>query len=134
MKHQSIKIAGSSYPLKFGYGAFKFLGRLWNCPGIAQVSEKVQKAFPEEDKGEVSFEQMDLIGDITFAGINNAGVEVDNIPEAEDIIQAIVFEDSKQLSIVMTAFSESFPKEKGNAEPRSKARQTATKSKPGKKS
>ncbi|WP_281681829.1 hypothetical protein [Zunongwangia profunda] len=130
MKNQSIKISGSVYPLKFGYGAFRLLGRNWNCPGIAQVSEKVQQAFPEGSNNEVSFDQIDLIGDITYAGISNAGVS--DIPDPEDIIQAIVFEDANQLSIVMNAFSESFPKE-GNVQPRSKARQKATSSKPRKK-
>jgi hypothetical protein len=128
-----LEIKGHKYPIKFGYGAFRLLGNAWDCKGIQGVALKFQSIFPEGGSEEVTFEQGDMLGDLALAGIEVGSYDMvreDDIPARDDVVQELLFNADK-ISILLAAFSESFPKPEtsGNAEPRSKARKSATKKK-----
>lgn len=112
---RAIKIQGTEYPLKFGFGAFRLLGRLWNLNGMQSVMSKIQAPF-EKGKEEGTFEQFEIIGALVWAGISNAGVE--DIPEENDIIDDVMLSPDK-IELVMAAFTESIPQQ-GNPQPRKK--------------
>lgn len=110
----TIKIEGKTYPIRFGYGAFRILGEKWNCKGIQGVAKKFQDIFPEQDTEDLEFDQAKMLGDLALAGMENAGGE--DLPHGDEVVQSIVFEDSSQLSTLMNAFSDSFP-QSGNPKP-----------------
>lgn len=124
----SIEIQGKKYPLKYGYGAFRLLGEAWECPSVQKVAKKFQEIFPESGIDDVSFEQANALGELTMVGIENAGIKYADLPAIDDVVNELLFMDTTKINVIMTAFTESFPKS-GNAEPRSKARKAATKKK-----
>ena len=114
---RAIEINGTKYPLKFGIGAYRLLGRVWKLDGVQGVMNKIQSPF-EEGKEAGSFEQFDVIGYLTWAAISNAGVEEG--PDVDAIIDDMMFAPEK-MEAVMTAFSENIPQQKpGNPQPRKK--------------
>ena len=121
--NDKITIAGTAYPLKFGFGAFRILGEKWNCKGVQGVINEFQNLFPQEKEQEVdiTFEASDKLADVAFAGISNACAE--ELPDVDDCINALLFEG--QLQVVMNAFTKSLPKQ-GNPMPVKKTRQTKT--------
>jgi hypothetical protein len=126
----TIEIQGKKYPLKYGYGAFRLLGETWECPSVQKVAKKFQEIFPAAGIEDVSFEQANALGELALAGIQNAlpRARWQDLPELDDVVNELLFQDSTKINLVMTAFTESFPKS-GNAEPRSPARKAATKKK-----
>lgn len=118
---RAIEIQGTSYPLKFGIGAYRILGRIWNTESIQVIMNKIQEPF-EKGKEPGSLAQFDTIGNLTYAGIKNARPKGDTteIPEVDDIIDDMMFA-SEKMEEVMAAFSENIPKQ-GNPQPRPKAR------------
>ncbi|HET8885236.1 MAG TPA: hypothetical protein VFM70_02680 [Salinimicrobium sp.] len=117
MKH-AIEIAGTSFPLKFGFGAFKLLGNAWDCKGIQSVINEFQKIIPTGKEPDVTFEAADKLADVAFAGISNAGVK--ELPDSDECIEALLF--GGQLEPLMIAFQESLPQ--GNPQPVKTNRQT----------
>lgn len=116
--------------MKYGYGAFRILGETWECPSVQKVAKKFQEIFPEGGIDDVAFEQANALGQLALAGIENAGTNWGDLPELDDVVNELLFVDSTKINVIMTAFTESFPKpETGNAEPRSKARKAATEKK-----
>ena len=112
---RAIEIQGTRYPLKFGIGAYRLLGKIWNLNGVQSVMNKIQSPF-EKGKEAGSFEQFDAIGYLTWAAISNAGVEEG--PDVDTIIDDMMFAPEK-MEEVMTAFSENIP-QGGNPQPRKK--------------
>jgi len=109
---KTIEIQGTTYPMKFGYGAFRLLGEKWNCKGIQGVATKFQKEFKSAGK-EVSFDQADMLGDMVLSGIECGG-NID-LPDRDDVVNDLLF-NSEKIEEVMTAFSESFAQ--GKPQPR----------------
>lgn len=120
---QQIKIAGTSYPLKFGFAAFRHLGSAWDCKGVQAVVNEFQGLFPEKgDTNDITFEAADKLADLAFAGMYAAGVE--DFPDTDETINALLFEG--QLKVVMQCFTDALPKQ-GNPEPAKKSRPTKKK-------
>src|SRR5690606_11418211 len=118
-------------PLKFGHGAFRLLGEAWECKSVQKVAKKFQELFPEGGLDDIGFEQANALGQLTLAGIENGGTNWDQLPALDEVVNELLFVDAEKITTVMTAFTESFPnaESQGNAEPRSKARKAATKTK-----
>jgi hypothetical protein len=102
---KTINIAGTSYPLKYGYGAFRLLGEYWNQKGIQGVIKVFNESFANMDK-EQEFDALNKIGDLVNAGIENAGGET---IERDEILQEVMFKDAEKLQIVMDEFVKSIP-------------------------
>jgi len=102
---KTINIAGTSYPLKYGYGAFRLLGEYWNQKGIQGVIKVFNENFTNMDK-EQEFDALNKIGDLVNAGIENAGGET---IERDEILQEVMFKDAEKLQIVMDEFVKSIP-------------------------
>jgi hypothetical protein len=102
---KTINIAGTSYPLKYGYGAFRLLGEYWNQKGIQGVIKVFNESFANMDK-EQEFDALNKIGDLVNAGIENAGGET---IERDEILQEVMFKDAEKLQTVMDEFVKSIP-------------------------
>jgi len=111
---KTIEIQGKTYPMKFGYGAFRLLGDMWDCKGIQGVATKFQEEFKSAGE-EVSFEQADMLGDMVLAGIECGGTI--ELPDRDDVVHDLLF-NAEKIEEVMTAFSESF--DQGKPQPRKK--------------
>ena len=112
-KKVTIEIEGKKYPIKFGYGAFRFLGRMWNCKGITQVIEKLGD-LDGMDK-DFTFEQADMLADLVLAGVSNASDQGDDLFR-DDVMDAILF-DPEIMMDVMAELMRSFPQSKPDAKP-----------------
>jgi hypothetical protein len=64
-----LKINNVTYPIKFGYGAFRSLGKKWNCTGTTAVFKKLAALDSVDDNG-LSFDQEKIILDLVLAGID----------------------------------------------------------------
>lgn len=146
---KTINIQGTEYPVRFKFRMFRILGDKWGCKGPFSVINKFRKQiFPdgipedigEEDDEEAILNSMDFpfessryfLDLINAAIVTAGGSELDmTLEEFEDEIMM----DMETLAFVTTEFMANISKqqESGNAEPRSKARKTATKKKPAKK-
>jgi len=101
----SITIEGEDYPIKFGYGAFRHLGVLWEQEGIQGVIKVFEKTF-SNISADPKFDALEKIGDLVNAGVINAGGESLN---TDDILNDLVFQDSGKLQTVVDAFMKSIP-------------------------
>lgn len=123
---RAIEIRGTKYPIKFGIGAYRLLGRIWKMESIQAIMNKIQAPF-EKGSEPGSLEQFDVIGNLTWAGIKNARPKGDTaeIPEVDDIIDDMMFSHEK-MEEVMAAFSANIPQQ-GNPQPRKKPGKKAAK-------
>ena len=112
----TIEIKGTAYPMAFGYGAFRTMGRLWHCKGIEETMQRLAKL--EQIKDGLTFEQEDIIADIVLSAIAHNGFDGE-LPTQDAIIEAVV-ENPTVLEEVTTALIESLP-QAGNPKAATKA-------------
>jgi hypothetical protein len=101
-----IVINEVSYPIKFGYGALRILGRTWGCDDLQEVFSRLGK-LGDLVNGKLGFESMDMLGDITLAGIRSQNSDVDLT--ADDVVNAFLYAPD-QMARVMQEFTASLPK------------------------
>jgi hypothetical protein len=101
----SITIEGVSYPIKFGYGAFKRLGLLWEQEGTQGVVSVIKDSLGDMGT-DPKFEALEKLADLVNAGIDNAG---GGVIDKDDILNELVFKDIDKLHTVVNAFLESMP-------------------------
>ncbi len=111
-----IKLFGQDYKMKFGMGALRILSEIWGCKGIQSTAAKFQAILPETaGETDLTFDQIDQIGDLIIAGIQNAYPgEVINL-DRDEVMDQIIF-DSEKLNLVIKSFMLSFP-QSGNPQP-----------------
>ncbi|WP_417832777.1 hypothetical protein [Terasakiella sp.] len=132
-----IKIGKETYPIAFGYGAFRIMGRKWGCAGINQTLQRLSildalaVRVPEgasqeeidalfEKKGlELTFDQEDVICDMMLAGIQLASPNID-LPDQEAVLIS-VFENPTIIAAAMEQLIESMPVQSGNVNPAKRA-------------
>ncbi|MEO0573209.1 MAG: hypothetical protein AAF039_15995 [Bacteroidota bacterium] len=122
MKKVGITINGIDYPVKFGYGAIRLLGDIWQLNGFIEVVEKVSGLIPEKGDMELSFETLDCVGDIIWAGIANAAKE----DEAEKVSRSdavdAFFNDVESVKQIFELFMTSMPKGKDGGKQKAPAK------------
>jgi hypothetical protein len=101
----SITIEGKDYPIKFGYGAFKRLGLLWEQEGTQGVVGVIKDSLGDMGT-DPKFEALEKLADLVNAGIDNAG---GGVIDKDDILNELVFKDIDKLHTVVNAFLESMP-------------------------
>ena len=101
----SITIEGKDYPIKFGYGAFKRLGLLWEQEGTQGVVGVIKDSLGDMGT-DPKFEALEKLADLVNAGIDNAG---GGVIDKDDILNELVFKDVEKLHTVVNAFLESMP-------------------------
>ena len=117
MAATQINIEGKTYPIKFGYGAFRIMGKKWGCKGI---NETMQHLSVLDNMGEdLTFEQEDVISDMILAGIEFANPEAE-IPHQNQIMDALL-KDMTVLTSVTNDLVNSLPQQSGNVKPAKKA-------------
>lgn len=102
MDSQLIIINGNEYFLKFGYGAFRVLGRIWKINTLEATGEKIAKAFSKIDKkgGSFGFEQMDVLSDMIYSAIICNDPSVKNKINQDDIASEILRQPSELTAII----------------------------------
>lgn len=110
----TIEINGTSYPIKYGYGAIRALGVYLNTPGYDTTIEKVnqllqQLANAEKDGVSILFEVTDALGYLLLAGLDNA--DPDNDFEHTDLCDVVLL-NPEILKTVFETFMASMPKPK----------------------
>lgn len=108
METQLINIDGKDYFLKFGYGAFRVLGKIWKVETLEATGEKISKAFKNIDKknGGFGFEQLDVLSDMIFSAIICKNPEVENILNRDDIATEIL-KKPQELTLVIELYMSS---------------------------
>jgi hypothetical protein len=113
MAGTTIKIEGKTYPIKFGYGAFRIMGKKWGCKGI---NETMQKLSVLDGMGaELTFDQEDVISDMILAGIEFANPEAE-VPHQNKVMDALL-KDMSVLTNVTNDLVNSLPQQSGNVQP-----------------
>jgi hypothetical protein len=120
-----IVINGVSYPIKFGYGALRILGRTWGCDDLQEVYSRLGR-LGDLVKGNLSFESMDVLGDITHAGITSLDNEVDIT--ADDVVTAFI-KDPDQMVMIMKEFMGSLPQQEPAKKKKIPVKKTPTRKK-----
>lgn len=110
----TITIEGKKYNVKFGYGAFKILCKLWNETKISALDKHLAKLQFADDP---TIEQLDITGQLVLAGILNANSKAS--VTADDVVTALMF-DVDVMQKIMTEFQSSMPKPDINPESRGK--------------
>ena len=108
-----INIEGTTYPIKFGYGAFRIMGKKWGCAGINQTMQRL--SVLDKMGEELTFEQEDVISDMILAGIEFADPEV-KPPHQNQIMDALL-KDMGVLTAVTNDLVNSLPQQLGNKVP-----------------
>ena len=108
----NIVINEVSYPVKFGYGALKILGKTWGCSNLQEVFSRLGK-LGDLGQGKLSFEGMDILGHITLSGIRSQTTTVDIT--VDDVVEALMHAPDVMAQI-MQEFAASLP----NQEPAKK--------------
>lgn len=103
-----IDIAGTSYPIKFGYGAFRSLGKKWGCNGTTEVLQKLSVLDKIPETG-LTFDQEQLVLDIVEAGIA-CGSDYKLKAPSQDVMASSVLFDSTALEMIFGELMESFPR------------------------
>lgn len=147
--NKTITIIGVEYPIAISFKTFKILGEKWNCKGwVSVVNTFRSKLFPSGVPEEIDstedpdmamqvmdfpFESAPYFQDLINAAIITANATPPDLTLEE--FEETVMMDMEALSLITTEFMnkvQNTRQSQGNAEPRSKARKTATKAKPGK--
>jgi len=133
-----LNIDGVKYPLKYGYGTTKLLGREWKLPGMMEVFAKVIQMMPFQDPEKVDlenvseeenaaigaemlkFENIDIMIDIVQAGILHGNPDLKELPIDNDGIADHLFSNMEDLTDVFGAFLASMPRPKATPEPQKK--------------
>lgn len=110
------------YPLKFGYGAFRSLGKKWECKGTAAVFQKLSVLDGIDDAG-MSFDQEQMVLDLAIAGIDCAGNYKTDLPGL-DLIAMDVLLNADNLSMIFSCLMSAMPKA---AEPTNKKKAASQK-------
>lgn len=103
----NIEINSVTYPLKFGYGALKQLGKSWGLNDLQDVFLSLGK-LGDLGKGKLGFESMDMLGDITLAGILSQDPTVDL--DRDQVVQVFLHSPEK-MAAIMQEFAASLPKQ-----------------------
>lgn len=121
-----INFDNKNFELKFGFGVFFILGKMWKLEGINAVFTKVFSSMkwaadidfskPELinlEKLEIPFETFTVLADLITASMvankeNNVSIEDIDTMELCDW----VFNNQEEIQPIMTAFVESMPKAK----------------------
>lgn len=114
---QVIEIKGVSYPLRFGYGALRELGNLWNLNGPEEVGEKIGKAFSFSGESlKLGFKQMDVVAAMVYSAIVAADPE--NPPEINlnDCADAVMGNPTGFLNVI-EAWGNALPKPQNMGKP-----------------
>lgn len=103
-----LEINKKKYAIKFGYGAYKRLLKIYNFKKLSDL-DKLFKKLNFKANQEPTIEQLDVIGAIVKAGIEyaNKDVEIDS----DECVNAL-FTDGSKLVEVMQAFADSQPQPK----------------------
>lgn len=121
---RAIDIQGVKYPVKFGYGVLRVLGRKWKCKGINGVYKIIGEIFNDEG---ISFDKesefVDLLNASAEKAVPGNGDKLEKI-DRDDLIEAMVFKPVN-LEIFMEAFQEVTPTDSGNPMPRREVRKKA---------
>jgi hypothetical protein len=102
------------YEIRFGNGAFRYLGKLWGCKGTGEVIHRLTELENISDTG-LTFEQEDIVYDLIGAGMKCADPTVE-IPD-NDSLSSFIF-DPVFLEKLFSELTDSFPKPKGNVIPK----------------
>jgi hypothetical protein len=120
-----IVIKEGSYPVAFGYGALRILGKTWECDDLQEVFSRLGK-LGDLVNGKLGFESMDMLGEITLAGIRSQDSDVDLT--TDDVVNALMHAPDK-MALIMQEFAASLP----NNEPAKKKKIPVKKAPPKKK-
>lgn len=110
----NIEINGTPYPVKYGYGAIKILGRYLQTDGYDVTVKEVSAllatlAAAEKSGGGIPFSVTDALGYLLKAGLEYA--DPDNDLPLDDVTE-FVLQNPDTLKPVFELFSESMPKPK----------------------
>ena len=117
MANTVIKIEGKAYPIKFGYGAFRLMGKQWGCKGINDTMARLSTLDGIDEN--LTFEQEDIIADMIIAGISCGNPDAVELPSQNQVLEAVLLHP-EVLAEVTTNLMASFPT-RGNVQPANKA-------------
>jgi hypothetical protein len=124
-----------NFELKFGFGVFFILGKMWNLEGIQSIFKKVLSSMqwaavidfdnPENTNFEeidIPLETFEVLADIIRASIvadKSNGITLDELDPMD--ICTWIFENQQHIGPIMNAFISSMPKAKPEETGKSKA-------------
>jgi hypothetical protein len=126
-----ISYDNKNFELKFGFGVFLILGKMWNLVGVNSVFKKVMSSMTwaanidfdnlkEEDLAniEIPFDSFTVLADLVIGSIV---ANKENKLSIEDLDQTDVanwvFNNQELMGPIMSSFIASFPKPKTDVEP-----------------
>lgn len=115
-----IKIGKETYPIAFGYGAFRIMGRKWGCAGINETMKRLSLLDGIDEN--LTYDQEDIIADMILAGIELANAETDTVialPSRAKAFEAVLLKPDL-LPTIITELMQSFP-QSGNVNPAKRA-------------
>ena len=106
-----VKIVNKHYTLKFGYGVFRGLSKVYKLNSFSELGKHIDGL--EFGKTEdLSFDQVDFIGNLVLCAVKNSDEGSDTSFSLDDVINNVVFKTPEKLADILAAFTESFPKDK----------------------
>jgi hypothetical protein len=106
-----ITLNNKTFELKFGFGVFFILGKLWKLDNFQDTLDKVKEA--EKIGDEVKFEALEILCDVVKACIVNNkdnGVVFEDLDQTEVI--EYLFENIDQTEMIFQGIVDSMPKPK----------------------
>ncbi|WP_435624473.1 hypothetical protein [Flagellimonas sp.] len=115
-KALNIELNGTPYPLEFGYGSVKLLGKYLNDDTydgtVAIIQQLLSGLSDKEQKGKkLSFKMLDCLGYLVISGIENADPDLDHGVKPKHIVD-LLFSEPEMLIPVVEAFVDQMPKPK----------------------
>jgi hypothetical protein len=114
----TIEVQGTSYGMKFGYGALRMLGKNWKCDDLQEVFSRLGK-LGDFSTGKLGFEALDTIGDITLAAIA-VGDNPDYDFDRNELVN-VLMKNPDKMGEVITAFVASMPNQEPEGAKKKKA-------------
>lgn len=105
MKKTSITVGGKRYQMKFGYGCLREICRKY---GFQKTSgfDKLIKKLKLDKIEDPTFEQLDFIGNLVVAAIENENSEA--VVCADDVMDVLLC-DPKMITTIFDQFQNSLP-------------------------
>ena len=109
----TLTINNTEYVVKFGFGAFKQLAKIWGVAKFSELGTFFNKLTFKEGE-EPTIEQLELVGDIVHAGILNTNNNTSQL-DVDAMMSELLFNNSEKLKEVMELFAQSMPKTQGKS-------------------
>lgn len=105
-----LSINNKDYKLKFGYRASRIFSDQYKIKGLGALGSFIAKQLDFKEGDDLSFQQLDCLGDLVLSGLKAANHEIDLL--RDDVVEYLL-QNMDQMSVILEQFTNSLVQGQG---------------------